>query len=432
MGIIILASLLTLETFFLVWSIMTKNNHREEKGIISIALLVIFGLLLVTGDFEWSFRYMVILPVLVIQALASTVMLIRKKGKEYRIRNNILRFVRNCFIFTFALSPAILFPQYEQPEPTGGYEVATAKYTWTDNSRADEFSESGGNRALTVEFWYPENADKTYPLVVFSHGAFGFSGSNYSTFLELASNGYIVASIGHTYHAFYTMDTTGKITTVDTGFINKVSEINAVHDTQHEEEIYNTTSGWLKLRTDDENFVIDTILRQCKNNNTDTLFSIINTERIGLMGHSLGGASSAQIGREHDDIDAVIILDGTMLGEEVAFENNAVVLNDTPYPIPLLNIYAEDHYTNSKELVGDAYNNFYTTKNAVCAYETVFKNAGHLNFTDLPLFSPTLAGMLGVGTIDERYCIETMNKVVLEFLNSYLKDAGVPKIEKEY
>ena len=297
---------------------------------------------------------------------------------------------------------------------------------------ADEFSKAGGNRALTVEFWYPNNADKTYPLVVFSHGAFGFSGSNYSTFAELASNGYVVASIGHTHHAFYTIDTNGKVTTVDTDFINRAAEINAAHDTRHKKEIFNTTSEWMKLRTDDENFVLDTILSEHENNSADTLFSIIDTKKIGLFGHSLGGASSAQIGRVRDDIDAVIVLDGTMLGEEVAFENSAVVLNDAPYPVPLLNIYAEDHYKNSKELVGDAYNNFHATENAVCAYETVFKNAGHLNFTDLPLFSPMLARMLGVGKIDERYCIETMNKIVLEFFNSYLKDAGVPKIEKEY
>lgn len=432
MGALTLVLLLGLETFFLVWSIMTRSNRREEKGIISIFLLVLFGLLLVTGVFEWSFRYAALLLVLVIQALAGTAILVRKRKKEYRLRKNIIRFVRNCFIFTFALFLAILFPQYEQLETTGSYEVTTAKYTWTDTSRADEFSQSGGNRSLTVEFWYPENADKTYPLVVFSHGAFGFSGSNYSTFAELASNGYVVASIGHTYHAFYTMDTNGKVTIVSTDFINKASEINALHDTQHEEEIYNTTKEWMKLRTDDENFVLDMILSECENDRTNTLFSIINTEKIGLMGHSLGGASSAQIGRERNDIDAVIILDGTMLGEEVAFENNAVVLNNTPYPIPLLNVYAEDHYTNSKVLVGDTYNNFYATQNAVSAYETVFKGAGHLNFTDLPLFSPTLAKMLGVGTIDERYCIATMNEVVLEFFDSYLKDAGALKIEKEY
>ena len=432
MGIITLIFLITLETALLVWSIITRSNHREEKGIVSIALLVLFGLLLITGIFEWSFRYMSLSIVLVIQAVVGAVILLRKKEIKYGLRKNILRFILNCLIFAFALCIAIIFPQYKQPKITGGYEVETEKYTWTDNSRVEEFSQSDENRVLTVEFWYPKNADKTYPLVVFSHGAFGFSGSNYSTFVELASNGYVVASIGHTYHAFYTMDTNGKLTIVDTGFISKASEINAVHDTQHEEEIYNTTSEWMKLRTTDENFVIDTILGECRKNNADALFSIINAEKIGLIGHSLGGASSAQVGRERDDINAVIVLDGTMLGEEEAFENNAVVLNDTPYPIPLLNVYAEDHYTNSKELVGDTYNNFYATKNAILAYETVLKNAGHLNLTDLPLFSPSLAKKLGIGTVDERYCIETMNEVVLEFFNSYLKDKGAPKIEKEY
>lgn len=432
MGIFTLVLLLLLETMFLVWSIKTKNDHREEKGIISISLLVIFGVLLSTGVYEWSFRYVVILLVLVIQAFAGTIIIIRKREKEYKLRNNIFRFLRNCLIFSFALFLAILFPQYRQPVTTGSHEITLAKYTWTDSGRADEFSKSGENRTLTVEFWYPENADKTYPLVVFSHGAFGFSGSNYSTFAELASNGYVVASIGHTHHAFYTMDTNGTLTTVDTDFINKAAKINAVHDTRNIEDIYNTTKAWMKLRTDDVDFVLNKILAECKNDNADTLFSIVNTEKIGLMGHSLGGAASAQIGRIRGDIDAVIVLDGTMLGEEVAFKNGTVVLNDVPYPVPLLNVYAEDHYTNSMELVGNDYNNFYATKNAIDAYYTVFENAGHLNFTDLPLFSPILAKMLGVGTVDARYCIKTTNAIVLEFFNCYLKDTGKPKIEREY
>ncbi len=432
MGIITLVLLLALEAFFLIWSIKTKSNHREEKGIASISLLALLGLLLATGVFEWGFRYAALLLVLGIQAIAGIIQLIRKKEKEYKLGRSILLFVRNCSLFTFALSLAILCPQYKQPIKTGGYKVATAKYTWTDINRVEEFSQSGEKRALTVEFWYPQNADKTVPLVVFSHGAFGFSGSNYSTFAELASNGYVVASIGHTYQAFYTMDTNGKLTIADSGFISTAAEINAVVDTANQEVIYNTTSKWMKLRTEDENFVLDTILENCEKETADPVFSMIDDEKIGLMGHSLGGATSAQIGRERDDIDAVIVLDGTMLGEEIGFKNNTVVLNDTPYPIPILNVYAEDHYKNSKEFVGDSYNNFYATQNAVLAYETVFKNAGHLNFTDLPLFSPALAKMLGVGTIDERYCIETMNQVVLEFFNSFLKDAGVPKIEKEY
>lgn len=432
MGILTLVLLLTLEIVFLVWSIMTRNNHREEKGLVSLTLLVLFGLLLITGVYEWGFRYTAFAIVLCIKAALGVLVLVRKREKEYKLGKNISSFIVNCLIFTFALSLAVVFPQYKQPEITGNFKIETAKYTWVDDARVDEFSQTGENRALTVEFWYPDNADNTYPLVIFSHGAFGFSGSNHSTFANLASNGYVVASIGHTHQAFYTMDTSGKLTIADTDFINKASEINATYDTKHKEEIFNITSAWMKLRTDDENFVIDTILSECKKAETDTLFTIINIEKIGLMGHSLGGATSAQVGRERHDIDAVIVLDGTMLGEEVAFENDTVILNNTPYPIPLLNVYAEDHYRNSMETDKDAYNNFYVTKNALYAYETVFRDAGHLNFTDLPLFSPILAGMLGVGTIDEKYCIETMNKIVLEFFNGYLKNEGEPLIEKEY
>lgn len=97
MGILTLVLLLALETFFLVWAIKTKNNHREEKAIICIGLLALFGLLLVTGVYEWSFRYVVFLLVLVIQAIFSAIILVRKREKEYRLRRNILRFVRNCF-----------------------------------------------------------------------------------------------------------------------------------------------------------------------------------------------------------------------------------------------------------------------------------------------------------------------------------------------
>lgn len=435
MGIIALAALLTLETLFLVWSIAARNNHTEEKGITSIGILALFGLLLGTGIFEWSFRYIALFAVLAAQAVVSIVRIVRKREKReqtYRLRSIIFRFVGNCVVFSLALAIAILCPQYQQPEMTGKHDVATAKYTWIDSNRVDELTGYGDGRALTVEFWYPDTADERYPLVVFSHGAFGFSGSNYSTCVELASNGYVVASIGHTNQAFYTMDTEGKLTIADPEFINEASQINSLHDTTQEEGIYATTKDWMELRTADMDFVIDTIIHECERAEHDALFSIIDSGRIGLMGHSLGGATSAQIGRTRDDIDAVIVLDGTMLGEEVAFEDDGVVLNDTPYPIPLLNIYAEDHYTSSKELVGDAYNNFHATQNAVCASETVFRGAGHLNFTDLPLFSPVLAQTLGVGTVDASYCIETMNRVVLEYFDCYLRDIGEPKIEREY
>lgn len=432
MGILTLVFLVAVELFFLIWDIGTKTYHNEEKGIVRIGILALFGLLLVAGVYVFSFRYVLLLCTLGVQTLVGIVALVRKRETPYRTSRAFLHFIRNLIICILVLVPAILFPQYAQPKTTGSHAVASAKYTFTDPSRLESYADSGEYRTLTVEFWYPDSADGKYPLVLFSHGAFGFSTSNHSTCMELASHGYVVASIGHTYQAFFTLDTNGKLTTADPDFIAKAVAINADQDPSHAGDIYNTTREWMKLRTEDENFILDTILAECLKHEAQYPFSHINTEKIGLMGHSLGGASSAQVGRERKDIDAVIVLDGTMLGEEIACVDNTVVLNDKPYPVPLLNMYAQDHYSNAKSLLGDSCSNFHASHNALVAYETVIKGSGHLNFTDLPLFSPLLAKVLGVGTVDPWYCIGTMNSIVLEFFNSFLQEAGEPDIAKEY
>lgn len=429
MGVMMLIILLSVEVFFLIWNILSKSNHYQEKSVVHIATFILLIILLATGVLYGGFRYYAVFLVLFIQSVVGIYTLVRKKEMPYRIRKSILDMIINGLIYTSALFLAILCPQYKQPNNTGSYKVATAKYTWVDKSRVEEFSDTGENRALTIEFWYPENGTDKYPLVVFSHGAFGFSGSNVSTFENLASNGYVVASIGHTYHAFFTMDTNENLTIVNTDFINNVIECN---NTDNPEKEFFDTRQWMKLRVDDENFVIDTILEKANSSSSDELFAFIDSNNIGLLGHSLGGASSAQLGRVRNDIDAVINLDGTMLGEEIAFQKGETVLNSEPYPVPLLNIYAEDHYKRAMKVASEAYVNFYASRNAIEAYEIRIRNSGHLNFTDLSLFSPPLAKMLGVGTINKKDCIETMNEIVLVFFNYTLKDGTQPQFEEEY
>lgn len=55
-----------------------------------------------------------------------------------------------------------------------------------------------------------------------------------------------------------------------------------------------------------------------------------------------------------------------------------------------------------------------------------------MNFTDLPLFAPTLANMLGTGDIDPAACIDQVNALVLDFFNCNLKDEGTFDVEEYY
>ena len=74
---------------------------------------------------------------------------------------------------------------------------------------------------------------------------------------ELASNGYVVISLDHSYHSFFTEDTDGKTITVNPNFMQEVMYIN--EDTTPEEEIFEISSSWLTIRTADIQFVLDTV-----------------------------------------------------------------------------------------------------------------------------------------------------------------------------
>lgn len=158
---------------------------------------------------------------------------------------------------------------------------------------------------------------------------------------------------------------------------------------------------------------------------------MIDTEEIGLMGHSLGGAASVTMGRTRDDIDAVIDLDGTMLGERFGYENGEYILYEESYPVPLLFMSNEAHHIERNEM-GSLYVTNVLLENAVDSKYTYFIGSGHMNFTDLPLYSPILASLLGVGEVDAEECIATMNEVILNYFNCYLKGEETMTIKECY
>ena len=373
----------------------------------------------------------------------------KKKNKKKALK--IVGIVFGCIvavvILAIILIPKLLFTDYEGLPTTGPYGVKMASAILVDESRRETFETDGSNREVPAYFYYPdvENGSETlFPLVIFSHGAFGYYQSNTSTYMELASNGYVVISLDHPYHSFFTKDTDGKTVTVNPQFLQEVMYINEMGTP--EQEIIELSHGWLDIRTADMNFVLDSIKETKelaelpdywfigKDTSEETIREILSAtdmEHIGLMGHSLGGAASVTVGRTREDIDAVIDLDGTMLGEEFSYINGVYDFYDEAYPVPLLSVSNEEHYFDGQELA-DWYVNSWVLANAKDAKHTYFKGSGHMNFTDLPLFSPVLANMLGIGTADPEKCIVDMNRLVLEYFNCYLKDMGEVIVQEGY
>ena len=205
-----------------------------------------------------------------------------------------------------------------------------------------------------------------------------------------------------------------------------------------EKDIHDLSHHWLAIRTADIECVLDSV-EEAKQNGTvndawfieseteksaiESVLAMADVEKIGLMGHSLGGAASVSVGRYRDDVDAVIDLDGTMLGEQIGFADGKYQYVEEPYPVPLFALDSESHYEQGQKY-GTLYVNQYVLEHALDAKHEYIAGAAHMNFTDLPLFSPPLAAALGTGTVDSTECIEAVNAMVLEYMNYYLMGSG--------
>ena len=352
-----------MEIGFLVWDLVSKTTHYKLKTAVRFGIAAVVTLLMAFGVLQGGSRYAGIIALLTVMGIILLLSL-RKKGEREisKTSRRVWRSVGSMVLYLNAMIVAILFPQIEEIAVTGNYPVQKALYTWQDESRVETFSDSGEKRSVTVQIYYPETAGR-YPLAVYSHGAASTMDANDSTCRELASHGYVAAAVAHPYHAMFVTDVNGATTSVDSEFM-QLSMSGPLTHTNEEMLVY--YKEWTKTRTDDLNFVLDTILEYAAKNRDET-FARIDVEHIGLFGHSMGGAACEALGRQRDD-----------------------------------------------------------------AREVTFRNAAHMNFCDLPVLSPPLAAMFGVGSRNPRECIETVNGIVLEYFDHYLKGDASLDILEEY
>ena len=442
--ILLILSVLALEIVLLVLTFAKSRSRtqwlRNRTIVRAIEFLLLLGIVLLpTTHMKWRYTgALILLGILLV--IAGISWLIRRRKADGPIKKGkvIVSTILSVTMILFALVPAFLFTNYNGLETTGEYEISECSAILVDSDRTDPFEDDGSAREVPVHFFYPET-EGSFPLVVFSHGAFGYYQSNYSTYAELASHGYIVAALDHPHHAFFTKDTSGSTVIADMQFMKSaidVSNSDIVGD-----EAYALFRSWMDLRTADMNFVLDTVEAAKSSDSLDsawhtdeaeTVLSVLrmtDTEHIGVMGHSMGGATAASMGRTRRDIDAVIVLDGTMLGEIIGYENGECSYNEEPYPVPILDFTKESDYIDgekNQDNDGFAYVNDYEIDRAIEGKLMKFDHVGHMDFTDLPLFSPFLSKLLGSGDANKEAFMTQINGIVLNWFDQYLKGTNEP------
>ncbi len=426
---IILILIAVFEIAFTIYCLRTKTIHTKIKSYVRLICFTIFLLLCILDVMAWGMRWYLLGALLLVLSIKGAYALISKRGisKKFRPGRQIAKAVTMILLFAVTLIPAFLFPQYQVPKPTGNYQVATAEFTYTSDTINDYFS--GGKRQVNVGFWYPKDAAGGYPLLIFSHGAFGIKNSNISAFEDLASHGYVVCSIDHPGHSFYTESADGKRVIVDKAYINEV--MNSNKDTYYTKaECYELLKKWMKIRIEDINLTIDTILQYAtEGNSTNTLYQSIDPSKIGVFGHSMGAAASVKIGRERKDVGAVINIDGPYFSE-ITYDSSRdeYVAIGEKYSTPILNIYSDQVWVQLQD--GTDTGTYAANKRSkqICkeSYDVYLKGTKHLTLTDLALASPFLSYLLNgeADEVDAKKSIELENKLILEFFNATLKGEG--------
>ncbi len=357
-------------------------------------------------------------------ALAFLAFTIVRKWRRKSVKRLL---IAGSALGALALACFWCFPFWDYPATTGPYQVATVSATYTDESRVETYEDDGSARWLNVEFWYPadyEGGDNTCPLIVFSHGSFGSRVSNASQYRELASHGYAVCAIDHTYQSLGATGPDGETVGLDSGYRAQI--MRSSDDTpEQREELVGLFREWMAVRTGDIGFVIDTVKALSEADGADGVYRLVDMSKIGVMGHSLGGAAALGMGRLRNDVSAVVALEAPFMGDVQGTDADGFVWDEAPYPVPVLNVYTDSSWDILATSPQYAQNNAVLHDDRADTQDIYVPGAGHMTLTDLVYSLPPLCLMFGQDMLFDADSYEAdISRAYLDFFDKYLKGGG--------
>lgn len=452
--------LITLTLLPFVWK---RLALRFSPKYILFGLLAVVVLQLVLEGYRWQ-----LLPAYVLAVLLVIRIYTADASKAFKVSVlSVLRFV----LFPLLLIPAWILPAalpvFDLPEPRGAYAVGTDT-VYVDTNRDEPITaDPNDTRKLVLKIWYPTDsiaadakrdtyvdpvsragfatkyglpasalnyldyvktyaypkvavAQGSFPVLLFSHGYGSKATGYYALLSEVASQGYIVINMNHTYESLGTAFPNGEAAYFDYAYQQQI----AADQMQTIMPIQEAFKG--KLDFEQRHLIVRDAIQDYFENDiqnrwvTDMqdildLLPEWNTEgflkgsmrldQIGVFGHSVGGGAAGKLALVDDRIKAAANLDGIQWGTKI----------DTVFQKTFLYLSAD--WPTEHE---DINSHVYRKKSTDYFYEAKILNTGHPNFMDIPFMIP-VPSLAGSGSIDPELGMEITTKLVTAFFDRHLR-----------
>jgi dienelactone hydrolase len=353
------------------------------------------------------------------------------------------------------------------PTPTGTFAVGRALYDWADDATLDKLAPvPGAKRELLVWIWYPSTAGqsvatddyvpartraavgptglfklltrdlskvhghstrdsdvspqmRTYPVVIMRGGA-SLEVWNYSTLAEdLASHGYVVVGFDAPYRTLSVAFPDGRVMARTAENDPELCE--GLAQAPQAVCVNRVMSAWIA----DSGFVLDRLERLNRNDDSGKFTGRLDMTRVGIFGHSFGGATAAQFCHDDSRCKAGIDVDGQPFG--------SVVREGLRQPFMFL---LSDQGTSSDPVNGRIAANIQSIYDRLPSdgrlrvairggYHFGFSDDGALLKSHIVLRTLRVLGIIG---IDGRRQLAVTTYCVHSFFDAYLKGTSVSRL----
>jgi dienelactone hydrolase len=346
-----------------------------------------------------------------------------------------------------------VLPVFDLPRPTGDYLVGTfTKHLVDSKHQQIQGDQPGGPRELMIQIWYPTQqagpgqpyrkrdelsflkqhlalvqthavpnvsvvaTPARLPVLLFAPSWTGRRNQNTVQAEDLASHGFVVVGIDHPYSTALTVFPDGRKAESMLGEFLDCSSDEAVA------ACIRVANEQLALRMADARFVLDELERLDRLDPEGLFTRRLDFSRVGVFGHSFGGAVAAEVCKVDQRFKAGINYDGLVFGdvlEQGIGKPFLFFMDGTPVPTDADLGATKGPWLRELILVAENVERLRNAHADARGYWASVKGASHMSFCDSPLYSP-IKRLTHAGSIDAHRVLDITNAYTLAFFDTYL------------